>query len=71
MALDESNRMRFAYFTMHPGKDPPPLNGCWLKSVFFFKITGFTSSTFPIQPDFSQNLPAGYMLTSSGFAYFL
>jgi hypothetical protein len=24
----------------------------------FFKSTGFTSSTFPIQPDFSQNQPA-------------
>jgi hypothetical protein len=25
---------------------------------FCFKSTGFTSSTFPIQPDFSQNQPA-------------
>jgi hypothetical protein len=25
---------------------------------FLFKSTGFTSSTFPIQPDFSQNQPA-------------
>ena len=26
--------------------------------VFFSKSTSFTSSIFPIQPDFSQNLPA-------------
>ena len=26
--------------------------------VLFFKSTGFASSTFPIQPDFSQNQPA-------------
>jgi hypothetical protein len=50
--------MKFPYFTIHPGKNPPPQNGCRLKSVFFiFKSTGFTSSTFPIQPDFSQNQP--------------
>ena len=24
MALDESNQMKSAYFTIHPGKNPPP-----------------------------------------------
>jgi hypothetical protein len=57
-ALDESNRMKSAYFTIHPSKIPPPPNGCWLKSIFFFKRTSFTPSTFPIQPDFSQTQPA-------------
>ena len=36
-ALDESNRMKSAYFTIHPGKNPPPQNGCWLKSIVFSK----------------------------------
>ena len=31
---------------------------------FFFKSTGFTSSTFPIQPDFSQNQPAAITLNT-------
>jgi hypothetical protein len=35
--LDESNWMKSAYFTIHPGKNPPPQNGCQLKSVSFFK----------------------------------
>jgi hypothetical protein len=35
-ALDESHRMRSAHFTIHLGKNPPPQNGCQLKSVFFF-----------------------------------
>jgi hypothetical protein len=37
LALDESNRMKSAYFTIHLGKNPPPQKGCELKSVFFFK----------------------------------
>ena len=62
-ALDESNRIKRAYFTIHPGKNPPPQNGCWLKSIcFLFKSTGFTSSTFRIQPEFSQNQPAAITL---------
>jgi hypothetical protein len=36
LALDESHRMRSAHFTIHLGKNPPPQNGCQLKSVFFF-----------------------------------
>ena len=36
-ALDESNRMKFGYFTIDPGKNPPPQNGCRLKSVLFLK----------------------------------
>ena len=64
MALDESNRMKSAYFTIHPGKNPPPQNGCRSKSVFVPKSTGFTSSTFPIQPDFSQNQPAAITLNT-------
>jgi hypothetical protein len=54
-ALDESNRMKSACFTIHPRKNPPPQNDCRLKSGFVFESTGFTSSTFPVQPDFSQN----------------
>jgi hypothetical protein len=49
--------MQTAYITIHRGKNPPPQNGSWLKSVFLIKSTGFTSSTFPTQPDFSQNQP--------------
>jgi hypothetical protein len=30
MVLDESNRMKSAYFTIHPGKNPSPQNGCRL-----------------------------------------
>jgi hypothetical protein len=63
--------MKSAYFTIHPGKNPPPQNDCQLKSVFFFfkfflnfKSTGFTSSTFPIHPDFSQNQPAAITLNT-------
>jgi hypothetical protein len=56
--------MKSGYFTIHPGKDPPPQNGCRLKSFSFFKSTGFTSSTFPIQPDFSQNKPAAITLNA-------
>ena len=63
-ALDESNRMKSAYFTIHPGKNPPPQNGCRLKSVFFIKSAYTTSSTFPIQPDFSQNQPAAITLNT-------
>ena len=47
--------MKSTYLTIHPGKNPPPQNGCRLKSVFFLRSTGFTSSTFPIHPDLSQN----------------
>jgi hypothetical protein len=54
--------MKSAYFTIHPDKDPPLQNGCRLKSVFVSKSTGFTSSTFPIPPDFSQNQPAAVTL---------
>jgi hypothetical protein len=57
--------MKSAYFTIHPGKkNPPPQNGCRLKSVSFLKSTGSTSSTFPIQPDFSQNQPAAITLNT-------
>jgi hypothetical protein len=30
-----------------------------------FKVTSFTSSTFPIQPDFSQNQPAATTLAEA------
>jgi hypothetical protein len=46
--------MKSAYFTIHPGKNPPPQNGCRLKSVIFLKHRVHIS-TFPTQPDFSQN----------------
>jgi hypothetical protein len=52
--------MKSAYFTIHPGKISS--SSKWLpveiRFVFVFKNTGFTSSTFPIQPDFSQDQPA-------------
>jgi hypothetical protein len=64
-ALDESNRMKSTFFTIYPGKHPPPQNGCRLKSVFFLsKNTGFTSSTFPNQLDFSRNQPAAITLNT-------
>jgi hypothetical protein len=47
--------MIFAYFTLHAVK----MVAC---SNPFFLSTGFTSSTFPIQPDFSQNQPAAITL---------
>jgi hypothetical protein len=57
--------MKSAYFTIHPGKNPPQQKGCRLKSVFFkIKNTGFTSSTFPIQLDFSQNQLAAITLNT-------
>jgi hypothetical protein len=34
--------MKFAYFTIHPGKNPPPENGCRLKSVVFSKALVYT-----------------------------
>ena len=37
LALGESNRMKSAYFIIHPGKNPPPQNGFWLKSILFLK----------------------------------
>ena len=33
--------------------------------IYFFKSIGFTSSTFPIQPVFSQNQPAAITLNTS------
>ena len=54
--------MKSTYFTIHPGKNPPQ-NGCRLTSVYF-ESTGFTSSTLPIQPDFSQNQPAAITLNT-------
>jgi hypothetical protein len=56
--------MKFPYFIIHPGKNSPPQNGYRLKSVLFLKSTGFTSSTFPIEPDFSQNQPAAITLNT-------
>ena len=61
-ALDESNPMKSAYFTIHR------VNILLLKMVVgwnpfcFFKSTSFTSSTFPIQQDFSQNQPVAIIL---------
>jgi hypothetical protein len=62
--LNDANWMKSAYFIIHSGKNPPPQNSCQLKSVFLFfvKSTGFTSSTFPIHPDFSQNQPVAITL---------
>ena len=46
-ALDESNQMKYAYFTIHLGKNPPPQNGCQLKSVFNFLMHWFHILHFP------------------------
>jgi hypothetical protein len=54
--------MKYAYFTIHPGKNPRPQNGCRLKSIFL--STGFTSSTFPIQPKYSQYQPTAITLNT-------
>jgi hypothetical protein len=57
--------MKSTYFTIQPGIKPPPQNACWLKSVLFLKArTGFTSSTFPIQLDISQNQLAAITLNT-------
>jgi hypothetical protein len=29
--------MKSTYFKINPGKNPPPQNSCWLKSVYFLK----------------------------------
>jgi len=34
-ALDEINWMKYAYFTIHPGKNSPPQNGFRSNSIFF------------------------------------
>ena len=36
----------------------------WNLIFFFFKSTGFTSSSLPIQPDFSQNQQAAFTLNT-------
>jgi hypothetical protein len=59
--------MKSAYFTIHPGKTPPPQNGWPVEIRVFFKSTGFTSSTFPIQPDFSAK-PTGRHYTKYRFS---
>jgi hypothetical protein len=56
--------MKSGCFIIHPGKIPPPQNGCQLKSEYFQKNTGFTSSTFSSQPDCSQNQPAAITLNT-------
>jgi hypothetical protein len=56
-------RWKSAFFIIHPGKIPPQYCCRW-KSDLFFKSTGFTTSTFPIQLDFSQNQPAAITLNT-------
>ena len=36
----------------------------WNPFFIYFKSTGFTPSTFPIQPNFSQNQPAAITLNT-------
>jgi hypothetical protein len=56
--------MKSTYFTIHLGNNPPQ-NGCRLKSILFLKApVSHASSTFPIQPDFSQNQPATITLNT-------
>jgi hypothetical protein len=47
-ALDESNRMKFAYFTIHSGKNHPHQNDCRLKSDFFYFFIFFIKHRFHI-----------------------
>jgi hypothetical protein len=55
--------MKSAYFTLHPGKNFSFSK--WLQVVFFYrKSTGFASSTFPIQLDFSKNQLAAITLNT-------
>jgi hypothetical protein len=56
--------MKSTYFTIHPGKNPPPQRWLLVEIRFIVKNTGFTSSVFPIQPDFSQNQPAAITLNT-------
>jgi hypothetical protein len=37
LVLDEPNLVKSTYFTIHLAKNPPPQNGCRLKSVVFLK----------------------------------
>jgi hypothetical protein len=57
--------MKSAYFTIHPGKNPPSQKWLPVEIRFVLKSTGFTSSTFPIQQDFSQNQPATITLNTN------
>ena len=65
-ALDEPNRMNSAYFTIHRGKKSSSPKWLPVENRCFFKIAGFVSSTFPIQPDFSQNQLAAITLINTG-----
>jgi hypothetical protein len=49
---------------IHPGRNPPPQKWLLVEIRFVFKSTGFTSSTFPIQPDFPQNQLAAITLNT-------
>ena len=64
LALDESNQMRSAYFTIHPGKNPPPQNGCQLKPVSFFKASVSHPPLSQLNRNFSQNQPAAITLNT-------
>jgi hypothetical protein len=56
--------MKSTYFTIHPGKKSSSSKWLPVEIRFFFQSTGFTSSTFPIQPDFSQNQLAAITLNT-------
>ena len=56
--------MKSFCFIIYPGENPSPQNGLSVEIHSFFKSIGFTSSTFPIQPDFSQNQPAAITLNA-------
>ena len=57
--------MKSACFTIHPGENPPPQNGCRLKFVFFKEAP--VSHPPLSQPDFSQNQPAAITLNTSSY----
>ena len=78
--LDESYQMKSAYFTIHPGKNPPPQNGCRLKSVFFkapvshpplsqfnrtfTKPTGRHYTKYRFSPDIEPNIRHAGLMSS-------
>jgi hypothetical protein len=54
--------MKSTYFTNPSGEKSSSSKWLPVEIRFLFKSTGFTSSTFSIQPDFPQNQPAAITL---------
>ena len=53
--LDEPNRMKSTYLTIHPSRNPSPQNRCRLKSVFLFYFPFWKAPvSHPPLPQFNQ-----------------